>query len=128
MVLELVEICGEDTELENLPEDEENGRQQSDPRPEFFQYKDEGCRHARSCLGCPFPQCRYDRRRRKRQTSRERRDGRIVKLFRRGKNVKELAEFFQVSQRTVHRIVGRKNSIRKRKNRNHRIRSTKRAG
>ena len=79
-----------------------------DALPEYFPYRDSGCDVSPSCLRCPLPQCKYDdpgwlQRRRRAQ-----RDRQVLNVRRREEaTVLELAQRFQISQRTVHRILSR---------------------
>jgi len=76
--------------------------------PEYCRYKDDGCELADSCLNCPFPECIYAQPRGKQQWLKELRDGEVLRLFTaQGKEVKELAPMFGVSQRTIQRILKR---------------------
>ena len=78
----------------------------SDLRPEFFQYRDEGCELAGSCLSCPFINCIYDEPGGKQRWAKRLRDREIARLhIDEGKNMKELAEMFEVSVRTVQRVL-----------------------
>ena len=77
-----------------------------DIRPEFCQYRDEGCELAGSCLNCPFIECIYDEPGGKQVWLRRLRDRAIARLqINEGKKLKELAEMFGISQRTVQRIL-----------------------
>ena len=80
---------------------------QSDLRPEFCDYRDEGCEMAGSCLNCPFTLCKYDEPGERQRLMRISRAKEIVRLHGKGKRkrVKELAEMFGVSERTVQRIL-----------------------
>ena len=70
------------------------------------EYLDRGCDLCASCLNCPLPQCRYDEPRR--QKGKELRNKEIVRLHEQeGLSIRQLADRFGVSKRTVHRIVGR---------------------
>ena len=103
MVPEFLE-SGED-EAKSLT-DRKPGENEPDLRPEYCQYKDEGCELADSCLECPFPQCIYEQPRGKQRWRKKLRDGEITRLFtREGKEIKELARVFGVSQRTVQRAL-----------------------
>lgn len=74
--------------------------------PEHCHYKDEGCELAESCLNCPFPGCIYDEPRGKQRLLKSHRDREIVRLFKKeGKGVRELAQVFGISQRTVQRAL-----------------------
>jgi AraC-like DNA-binding protein len=74
--------------------------------PEYHHYQDEGCEFAESCLNCPLPVCIYEepggrQRLLKRQRARE-----MTRLFTdEGKGVKELAQIYGVSRRTVQRAL-----------------------
>ncbi len=70
---------------------------------EEFEYKDEGCDLSPSCLNCPLPRCRYDGG----LPANELRDAEIVRLCREGKGVREVAAMFQLSTRTIQRILRR---------------------
>ena len=77
--------------------------------PEKMQYRDEGCELAPSCLHCPFPRCRYDEERSGRQVIKEIRNEEIVKCrFINGVKIGELAKRYDVSKRTIHRILRRR--------------------
>jgi hypothetical protein len=74
--------------------------------PEFCRYRDEGCELADSCLNCPFPQCIYEQPRGKQRWLKRARDCEIVRLFNsKGRSVRELAQVFGVSQRTIQRAL-----------------------
>ena len=75
--------------------------------PEYCHYRDEGCEFSVSCLDCPFPKCIYDQPGGRQRWLNRFRDRELVKLFAEGTEVKELAERFGVSQRTVQRALGR---------------------
>ena len=79
---------------------------ESDLPPEYYQYRDEGCELAESCLNCPFPQCVYDEHRGKQRRRKKLRNNEIARLFSdESKEVKELATIFGVSQRTIQRAL-----------------------
>lgn len=71
--------------------------------PEQEQYQDDGCDLFPSCLRCPLTRCRYDSP--GRQTGKELRNTEMARLRQAGVSVRELAERFGVSRRTVYRIV-----------------------
>jgi len=74
--------------------------------PEYCHYRDEGCELAESCLNCPFPECIYDEPGGKQRLLKEQRNAEIVKLFSTGKkSVKELAQMFNLSVRTIQRAL-----------------------
>jgi hypothetical protein len=69
-------------------------------------YRNEGCELADSCLLCPFPSCVREETIGRRRWLKKRRAREIARLFTdNGKNVKELAAIFKVSQRTVYRVL-----------------------
>ena len=74
--------------------------------PEYCHYRDEGCELADSCLSCPLPVCVYEEPGGKRHLLKKQRDRKMAKLFtEEGKEVKELAQIFGISQRTVQRAL-----------------------
>jgi len=76
--------------------------------PEYCHYQDDGCEFAVSCLSCPFPECIYAQPGGRQQWLKRLRDGEVLKLFNdQSKGVRELAEMFDVSQRTIQRILKR---------------------
>jgi len=84
----------------------ENPDTEPDLPPEFCHYKDEGCDFAESCLDCPFAECIYDKPGGKQRWLKKLRAGEMVNLFTsEGKRVKELAQIFGVSHRTVQRTL-----------------------
>jgi hypothetical protein len=111
MDFETCEICGVD--LANIPADASADvsaetpavSQQADPKPEYFQYKDEGCNYARSCLACPYDRCLFDGQHGKRSAMTQIRSREIKKLFKSGRNVKELVDIFGVSNKTIYRAI-----------------------
>ncbi len=97
------EICGDSTELEHekIPLDER------DLRPEYCNYKDDGCEYAKACLDCPFKKCLYDEPGGRQRWLKELRNREINRLFEAGCQVRELAILFDISDRTVHRALRR---------------------
>jgi hypothetical protein len=78
--------------------------------PEYCHYRDEGCELADSCLNCPLPKCIYDEPGGRQHWLKRQRNRQIVRLFTtEGKGVKELASMFNISRRTVQRVL--KNSL-----------------
>jgi len=74
--------------------------------PEYCRYRDEGCEFSDSCLDCPFPTCIYDEPGGRQHRLKSSRDKQMQSLFSSGgKEVKELALMFGVSQRTVQRAI-----------------------
>ncbi len=85
---------------------EEVAEIESDLPPEYCHYRDEGCELADSCLRCPLPQCIYDQPRGRQRWLKKLRAKEMARLFTtKGKGIKELAEMFGVSQRTVQRAL-----------------------
>ena len=76
--------------------------------PERYPYRDEGCEVSPSCLRCPLSQCKYDD---PGWFQRQKRKGRdmevLAALHERGLSVSEVAARFELSQRTIFRIVSR---------------------
>ena len=68
-----------------------------------IEWRDEGCEFFLSCLNCPLPKCVEDEPRGLQRLRMAARKRRMVELRRRGKSVKEIAELFGVSRRTVQR-------------------------
>jgi hypothetical protein len=101
MVLETREIGGDTPEKTQ----DQNTQQEKDLKPEYCQYRDEGCEYARACLECPFPQCLYDEPRGRQRWMKQTRDKEIKRLSDQGKKVNELAAIFGVSQRTIQRAL-----------------------
>ena len=86
----------------------EDGENELDLPPEYCQYRDEGCEFAASCLNCPLPKCIYELPGGRQQWLKESRDTEVVRRFaEEGKGVKELALMFEVSQRTIQRVLKR---------------------
>ena len=81
-------------------------RPSRDRRPEYVQYRDEGCDLAPECLSCPLPKCQHDDPGWFGRKERKRRDRDIVEARRSERlKTKALAARFGVSRRTVHRIL-----------------------
>jgi len=73
--------------------------------PEFCHYQDEGCEFAESCLNCPLPLCIYEQPGGKQRWLKRQRGREMARLFTEGKGIKELAQSFGVSRRTVQRVL-----------------------
>ena len=74
--------------------------------PEYCRYQDEGCEFAEACLNCPLPVCIYEEPGGKRRWLKRRRAREMARLFTdEGKGIKELAQMFGISQRTVQRAL-----------------------
>jgi len=76
-------------------------------------WSDEGCGLFPSCLGCPLPRCIEEESRGKQRLKMLARARRVVELKRDGKSVKEIAELFGVSKRTVQRALHTEKSYRR---------------
>ena len=80
----------------------------TDRLPDYFEYQDQGCDLSPSCLKCPLPKCRYDKQEGGRRASKRLRD---MEIFRQrtvsGRSVSELATKFDLSKRTIQRIIRR---------------------
>ena len=80
--------------------------------PEYCRYRDECCELADSCLNCPLPHCVYELPRGRQRWLKKQRDKEMARLFaaeRQG--VKELAQSFGVSPRTVQRALKNYQSV-----------------
>ena len=76
--------------------------------PENFPYRDDGCSVSPSCLRCPLPQCKYDDPTWFQREKRKERDGDVLATMRRNHlSVPQVATRFEISQRTVFRIMQR---------------------
>ena len=78
----------------------------ADTLPENINYKDDGCEVSYSCLVCPLPICKFDDPGWLQRESRQSRDEAMV-IARRFESlsVSQIAERFEVSTRTVHRVL-----------------------
>ena len=76
-----------------------------DPLPENTRYKDDGCSVSNSCFTCPLPRCRYEEPGGLRAVLNQIRDSQILALKQEGVPVEDLALRFQVSRRTVFRVL-----------------------
>lgn len=80
-------------------------RPRSDALPEYSDFNDTGCDLFRSCLSCPLPRCRYDEPGGAAAILRQMRDTNMQRMAAEGLSVDELAERFEVSRRTVFRVL-----------------------
>jgi methylphosphotriester-DNA--protein-cysteine methyltransferase len=71
--------------------------------PDEVEWRDEGCELFPSCLNCPLPRCVEDEPRGQQRLRMAARKRRMVELRQMGRGVKEIAELFGVSKRTVQR-------------------------
>lgn len=79
-----------------------------DELPEQSPYRDDGCEVSPSCLRCPLPQCKYDDPGWFQRQKRDERDREVMAILRRGGlSVAQVAARFDLSQRTVFRILRR---------------------
>ncbi len=82
-------------------------RRRLDTLPERSEYRDDGCGGGcERSLECPFPRCRLDDPMGWRREARVIRDRELVRVYAaEGLTVDGLASRFQVSRRTVHRVL-----------------------
>lgn len=80
-------------------------RVRSDALPEEIDYRDDGCDIHPRCLTCPLPRCRYDEPGGVRAMLNAYRDQQIVALRRDGAPIDQIAERYDLSRRTVFRIL-----------------------
>jgi hypothetical protein len=82
-----------------------------DRLPDYSEYRDQGCDLYPSCLKCPLPKCRHDKQEGERRTSKRLRD---LEIFRQrtvsGRSISELSLEFDLSKRTIQRIIRRLSS------------------
>jgi hypothetical protein len=76
-----------------------------DPLPENTRYRDDGCSVSPSCFTCPLPCCRYEEPGGLRAVLNQMRDSQILTLKQQGVPIEDLALRFQVSRRTVFRVL-----------------------
>lgn len=78
----------------------------ADTLPENINYRDDGCEISFSCLDCPLPICKFDDPGWLQRANRQNRDEAMIRA--RGAerlSVIEIAHRFDVSTRTVHRVL-----------------------
>ncbi len=80
-------------------------RVRRDALPEEIRYRDDGCDIHPQCLTCPLPRCRYDEPGGLRGMLNAYRDQQIVALRGDGAPVDQIAEQYNLSRRTVFRIL-----------------------
>lgn len=86
----------------------DNPDDELDLPPEYCHYQDGGCELADSCLNCPLPRCIYDEPGGRQRHMKSLRNKEMLRLFAiEGKEIRELALIFDISQRTVHRALKR---------------------
>jgi len=78
----------------------------ADTLPENINYRDDGCEVSLSCLDCPLPICKFDDPGWLQRESRQSRDAAMISARRTEcLSVAEIADRFEVSTRTVHRVL-----------------------
>lgn len=77
----------------------------ADALPEHTEYRDTGCDLHPSCLRCPLPRCRYDEPGGAAALLRVGRNEALLRAYRRGAGIEELARAFGLSRRTVFRVL-----------------------
>jgi len=97
---------GEDAARNQFDELPKNHDTTEDLLPEHVGYKDEGCDFANSCLNCPYDECIYDKPGGKRHRKKKERSAEMIRLHvEEGKTIREVAEIYGVSRRTVQRAL-----------------------
>ncbi len=82
------------------------------PRKDLLEhYQDEGCELAPSCLNCPLPYCVEDMPRGRQRQRKEIRNREIFRSYTQGEGVKQIAQRFRVSQRTVQRALKERQKV-----------------
>ena len=71
-------------------------------------YIDTGCSLFPKCLECPLPRCRYDMRAWEQGLPSMIRNLKIKQGLNEGRTIKELAEEYGLSERTIWRVAGRR--------------------
>jgi hypothetical protein len=80
----------------------------ADRLPDYSDYHDQGCDLSPYCLKCPLPGCRYDVETQGKRSTRMLRDREILRQrTAAGKSVAGLATEFDLSKRTIQRIIRR---------------------
>ena len=76
--------------------------------PDEIEWRDQGCEFYPSCLNCTLPRCVEDEPRGQQRLRIAVRKRRMEELRRLGRSVKDIAELFGVSKRTVQRALENK--------------------
>ena len=98
----------EEIALKKTTDSPNNPDNELDLPPEYCRYQDGGCEFADSCLDCPFANCIYDEPGGRQQYIKRLRNKELLRLFTtEGKEIRELALIFGISQRTVQRALKR---------------------
>jgi len=80
----------------------------ADRLPDYSDYHDQGCDLSPYCLKCPLPKCRYDVEAQGKRSARMLRDRELLRQrTAAGKSIAELAAEFDLSKRTIQRIIRR---------------------
>ena len=80
----------------------------ADRLPDYSEYRDRGCDLSPSCLKCPLPRCRHDVEAHSKRSARMLRDRELLRQrTAAGKSIAELAAEFDLSKRTIQRIIRR---------------------
>ncbi|MCH8818123.1 MAG: helix-turn-helix domain-containing protein [Chloroflexi bacterium] len=78
----------------------------ADTLPENINYRDDGCEVSLSCLACPLPICKFDDPGWLQRANRQNRDDAMIRARAAERlSVAEIAQRFEVSTRTVHRVL-----------------------
>ncbi len=72
-----------------------------------YGYEDTGCALHPACLSCPRPRCAEEEARAVRAALNEDRNREILKLWWEGVRLKAIAEAFDLSERTIYRVLSR---------------------
>ena len=83
-------------------------RVRGDSLPEVTRYRDDGCDIHPHCLTCPLPRCRYEEPGGLKGMLNGMRDREIVALKSKGVPVEDIADQFQISRRTIFRVLTEK--------------------
>lgn len=73
--------------------------------PEHTHYRDNGCEVSPRCVECPLPRCRYELPGGLSGLRRRGRNANVLAFHRRGSSIDTLARDFNLSRRTIFRIV-----------------------
>lgn len=79
--------------------------------PEDVRYRDDGCDIHPHCLTCPLPRCRYDEPGGVRALLNAQRNRRVLELRLLGVPIDSLALRFNVTRRTIFRILSRGGAV-----------------
>ena len=76
-----------------------------DTFPEYINWKDIGCELCPSCLNCTLPRCIEEEPRGKQKLRMKMRSRQIADMHRSGKPLEDIARTFNISVRTVQRVL-----------------------